>query len=376
MLPSPNLLPPPRRDLIPARRMQSIDAMRVFRCWLVLLLLGSWLSAHASPIAEREKTDVIVLKNGDRLTGRIISAQYGLLQLSSRHSGSVSIEWPSIQSISSKYMFRVERAGGQHFEGLIYTDSGELMVETAAGEVSIPMENVTEMMPYDSSFWQRVYGSVSLGYSYAKISGVAQTSFAFDATYSGADLEATLDASVLATQDSSGTSTNQDEVSSNLFFSRPHNNFWGYVGDVQRNQSLGIDTRIVLGSVLGHRIIESSNTRVSAYMGLVWDQEWSADANGTHSSVEGALGGLWRVFQFSYPKVSLDSSLVLYPSITESPRYRMSANVDLTAKITTRFAIKLSGYLNYDSKPPDPTATSTDYGIVTSLAYQFGSIVQ
>ena len=181
---------------------------------------------------------------------------------------------------------------------------------------------------------------------------------------------------MLATQDSSGTSTNQDEVSSNLFFSRPHNNFWGYVGDVQRNQSLGIDTRIVLGSVIGHRIIESSNTRVSAYMGLVWDQEWSADANGTHSSVEGALGGLWRVFQFSYPKVSLDSSLVLYPSITESPRYRMSANVDLTAKITTRFAIKLSGYLNYDSKPPDPTATSTDYGIVTSLAYQFGSIVQ
>jgi putative salt-induced outer membrane protein YdiY len=74
--------------------------------------------------------------------------------------------------------------------------------------------------------------------------------------------------------------------------------------------------------------------------------------------------------------VTLDSSLVVYPSITDSPRYRVSANVDLTTKISSRFAIKLSGYLNYDSRPPDPTATSTDYGIVTSLAYQFGVIVQ
>jgi hypothetical protein len=356
--------------------MRPRDAMRVFRCSMMLLLLGAWPSAHAALIAEREKTDVIVLKNGDRLTGRIISAQYGMLQLSSRHTGSVSIEWPSIQSISSKYMFRVERAGGQHFEGLISTRSGELLVQTEAGEVGMPMETVVEIMPYDSNFWQRVYGSVSLGYSYAKISGVGQTSFAFDARYSGADLEATLDASALATQNSSGTSTNQDEVSSTVFFPRPHNNFWGYIGDLQRNQNLGIDGRVVLGSVIGHRIIESSTTRVSGYVGLVWDQEWAAANGGTHSSVEGAFGGLWRVFQFSYPKVSLNSSLVLYPSITESPRYRVAANVDLTTKITTRFAIKLSGYFNYDSKPPDTLATGTDYGVVTSLAYQFGSIVQ
>jgi putative salt-induced outer membrane protein YdiY len=74
--------------------------------------------------------------------------------------------------------------------------------------------------------------------------------------------------------------------------------------------------------------------------------------------------------------VSLDSDLIVYPSITESPRYRISADMALTTKISSRFAIKLSGYLNYDSRPPEASATSTDYGVVTSLAYQFGSIVQ
>ena len=161
-----------------------------------------------------------------------------------------------------------------------------------------------------------------------------------------------------------------------VFFPRPNSNFWGYIGDLQRNQSLGVDGRVVGGAAIGHRFVVTTTARVAGYMGLVWDQEWAAGTGGTQSSVEGALGGMWRVFDFTYPKVSLDSSLVLYPSITESPRYRVSANVALTTKITTRLAIKISGYFNYDSRPPEATATSTDYGVVTSLAYQFGSIVQ
>ena len=342
----------------------------------MLLLLGAWSSAQAAPIAEREKTDVITLKNGDRLTGRILSAQYGILQLSSRGAGLVSIEWPSIQAISSKYMFRVEKAGGQHYEGLIYTTEGEFHVNTSTGEFTIPLEDVSQILPYESNFWQRVYGDISLGYSYAKISGVGQTSFEFDANYADARLEATLNASVLATQDSSGTSTNQDDISSTVFFARPNRNFWGYIGELQRNRSLGVDGRATVGTVIGHRMLETGTTRVLGYAGLVYDQEWAAGGSGSRSSLEGALGGTWRVFQFNYPKVSLDSDLIVYPSITESPRYRISADMALTTKISSRFAIKLSGYLNYDSRPPEASATSTDYGVVTSLAYQFGSIVQ
>jgi hypothetical protein len=243
-------------------------------------------------------------------------------------------------------------------------------------QVTIPLENVSQILPYESNFWQRVYGDISLGYSYAKISGVGQTSFEFDANYTDARLEATLNASVLATQDSSGTSTNQDDISSTVFFSRPHRNFWGYIGELQRNRSLGVDGRATVGTVIGHRMLETGTTRVLGYAGLVYDQEWAAGTGGSRSSLEGALGGTWRVFQFNYPKVSLDSDLIVYPSITESPRYRISADMALTTKISSRFAIKLSGYLNYDSRPPEASATSTDYGVVTSLAYQFGSIVQ
>jgi hypothetical protein len=151
---------------------------------------------------------------------------------------------------------------------------------------------------------------------------VAQTSFEFDARYADADLEATLYESALVTQDYSGTSTNQDDVSSTVFFARPNSNFWGYIGNLQRNRSLGVDGRAAVGTVIGHRILETTSTRVAGYMGVVNNQEWAADTGSKRGSLEGALGGEWRVFRFSYPKVSLDSSVIAYPSITESPRYR------------------------------------------------------
>jgi hypothetical protein len=64
-----------------------------------------------------------VLHNGDRITGRILYAQFGYLQLNSEHSGTVAIEWPSIHSIESHYEFRVERAGGRLYTGSIRTSA-------------------------------------------------------------------------------------------------------------------------------------------------------------------------------------------------------------------------------------------------------------
>jgi hypothetical protein len=97
----------PGHFLRAARRTRLMACGRLTGCAILLLWLAVGSSAQAARITERAKTDVIRMKNGDRLTGRIISVQYGILQLSSNGAGGVSIEWPSVEGISSKYMFRV-----------------------------------------------------------------------------------------------------------------------------------------------------------------------------------------------------------------------------------------------------------------------------
>jgi Protein of unknown function, DUF481 len=342
---------------------------------LALLACALWLDTAMG--AERAKTDIVTLQNGDRITCRILYLKYGLLQVNSAHTGSISIEWPSVRSIQSNYSFRVEKFGGQHFAGMISTDPDgkNLRVGTGGDAVIISMQEVTRMLPYESDFWQRINGSVAFGYNFTRSSDVSQLSFQFAEQYSDESREAQLNAQFASTRSSSGDDSTQTEVASYLFFLRPGPNFWGLLSALQRDQNLGIDGRVVFGSVLGRHLYQTGDSRLIGVAGLAVDQEWATDGGKSHSSLESVFGGQWRVFKFSYPKINLNTSLLIYPSITDAPRVRASLNVTLTFKLTDRFSLKLSQFGNYDSRPPNPEAVTLDYGINTSIAYEFGNVV-
>jgi hypothetical protein len=341
------------------------------------LLLCAFFALGPALSTERAKTDLVTLQNGDRLTGRILYVQYGILQLNSMHTGSVSIEWPSVRSIQSSYAFRVERIGGQHFTGVINTDSDgkSLIVGTGEGAVSVPMEQVTRVVPYESDFWQRINGSVAVGYNFTKSSDVSQASFDFNALYSDVALGATLGAHFASTRAPQDNSSATSQIQSTVYFLRPGPNFWGLLGALERDQNLGIDGRALSGAVLGRHLYRTADAQVEGIAGVVFDQEWAAGGGGSQSSVEAVLGGIWRVYKFSYPKVNLDSSLLMFPSLTDAPRLRANLNITLTFKLTDRFSLKLSEFGNYDSRPPAAGAQTLDYGVTTSIAYDFGTVV-
>jgi putative salt-induced outer membrane protein YdiY len=338
---------------------------------LCLLITGQALSA------EREKTDVITLHNGDHYTGRILYAQYGYLHLSAEHSGTVAIEWPSIRSIETVYSFRVERFGGLHYAGPIATtpDGANLIVGSGARAVTMPMREISRLVPYESTFWERIDGSVSLGYSSTKSSGTSEGSFGFKAAYSDVDVDAVLNASALVTKDRTGASTDQDQIQSLTFFLRPSPNFWGLLGNLERDRKLGIDGRVVTGALVGRRLLQAESSRIVGVVGLDFNEEWAAGGYGNRGSVEGVTGAEWKVFKFADPNIKLDASLLLYPSVTDSPRLRSSLNITLTFKLTDRFALKFSENGMYDSRPPVVGAETTDYGGSISISYEFGTVV-
>jgi len=344
--------------------------------WAVAALIcGLYLGRAVA--AERLKTDVITLQNGDRISGRILYAQFGYLQLNSAHSGTVAIEWPSIRSIQSQYAFRVERSGGLFYTGTIHTtaDGAYLVVAVGVANTAIPMPEVIRLVPYEASFWRQLDGSVSVGFSFAKSTDVSQGSLGVNAYYSGADVEAALKASAIITRDQTGATTDQDDIISTVFWLQPNPTFWGLLGALQRDRSVGVDGRAVVGPVLGRRLFQAYYGQASGIVGVVYNQEVAAAEGRNGGSAEAVLGGEWRVFKFYYPKIKLDLSVLLYPSLTESPRLRGSFNTALTFKLTERFALQLSENATYDSRPPKPGASTTDYSIVTSISYEFGPVI-
>ena len=69
------------------------------RKWTVLSVC--LLALLFSPLARAEKTDIVVLKNGDKITGEVKGLERGKLEFSTDSMGTVSIEWEDIQEILS-----------------------------------------------------------------------------------------------------------------------------------------------------------------------------------------------------------------------------------------------------------------------------------
>ena len=94
---------------------------RSFLC--VLLLLVSAAGATA---------DQVTLKNGDRLTGKIVSGDGKTLLLKTEFAGDVTIQWDAITAIESRAEFESHVEGWHRLAGKVTTQDGKFVVAGAA----------------------------------------------------------------------------------------------------------------------------------------------------------------------------------------------------------------------------------------------------
>jgi hypothetical protein len=336
--------------------------------------LASLLACGPAFAYDRDKSDVVTLRNGDHISGDIVSLEYGKLALKTDKAGTVYIEWPAVRSVSSKFAFAVERIGGAKFYGTITTssDGATLVVGAGAGAAHMPMADVERISRYSLSFWNRINGNLAVGFTYTKANDTTVGSINLNTFYRSTTLEGTLNFNSNTTRTSSGDDTYRALLSTTVQFMRQSRNFWGLVGSVERDQALGINARLTAGAALGRQFVQTSFMEVTGIAGVVVAQESITDNPEQQTSLEGVLGVSWRVFRFADPETSLILGVALYPSLTESNRYRGNGNLSLTHKIAGDFTLGLTAYFSADSHPPDPTAEKSDYGVTFNIGYEFG----
>ena len=194
----------------------------------------------------------------------------------------------------------------------------------------------------------------------------------FNANYRSTTIDSSLSFSSNTTKDSSGTTTNRELLSTGVQFLQQSRNFWGLLGSLERDPSLGIDARLVAGAGVGRRFLQTSFSELTGVVGLVGTEEWIVDQSEPRASVEAVVGGSWQVFKFIEPKTRLNLSLYVFPSLTEKGRYRSTGDLSLTHKFPHDITVGLTGYLSYDNQPPEPGAEKSDYGVTFNLGYTFG----
>jgi hypothetical protein len=339
-----------------------------------VVLLAGVLACTSAFAYERDKSDVITLRKGDHISGDIVSLEYGVLTVSTDDMSTVSIEWHAVKSVTSKFAFGVEKRGGVKFYGPISTtpDGTSLVVGEGAEARKIPMADVERISRYSYTVWNRITGNLSVGFSYAKSSGISVGNFNLNADYRSTATYATLTASSNVTNSPEEGRTERDRIASIVYFLRQSRNFWALIGSLERDQQLGIDARLLGGAALGRRFVQTTLTELTGAVGLVGSEEWPAGGSAAQSSLEVFLGATWQVFKFTDPKTRLILGLALYPSLTDSGRYRGTGNLSLIHKFAGDFTLGLEGYWSYDNRPPEATAEKMDYGVTFNLGYSFG----
>jgi len=345
------------------------------RALITAVLLSIFTQLHPAPAAARDKTDVVIMRNGDRLTGEVKGLEYGILELSTDHMGTVKIEWPEIASIESKISFDVERIGGERSNGTLTTTNGKLVIADGAAEAeSVSLASVTRLSELQAGFWQRVNGTFSVGFNYTKSSDISVGNLGLTSQYVGEQVHSTVDISANRTSSPGQEPTDQESIQSTVQFLSDKPRFWVLLNTLESNEQLGIERRLQSGAAVARYFKQTAYSELTGYGGLAINAERTTGVDSNQTSVEGVIGGQWRIFRFTEPDVSLTAQAALYPSITEQGRYRSSLNVNLARDLIKDFTLSLTVYQSYDSDPPAESSgdiNKKDYGIVTSFGYKF-----
>jgi hypothetical protein len=288
--------------------------------------------------------------------------------------GTIEIEWDEIAWLTSPFGFEVELQNGFMYLGRFGRpqDEGTLRIESAEGEaVEIGLGRVIRINAIEDSFWRRIDGSLSLGFSYTKASDVATLSFGTDASYRKPRFLYTFDLNAIVTSQEARPTTRRADLSfSYVRFRRNRVFVQGNTG-AQTNDELGIDLRVLLGGGVGRHWRQTNRTLFYSSGGLAATEEWLAGTSESQTNLELYVTTVYEFFQYDTPKSDIVVSLTLYPSLTDWGRVRTEFDSSIRRELIKDFFLDVSLYASGDSRPPQTAVATLDYGIVLSLGWTF-----
>ena len=321
---------------------------------------------------QAQKTDVVVMTNGDRITGEVEDLSHGTLDYSTDDMGRLSIEWNHVVQLSSRQTFEVTLKSGQKLFGSLVegAQDGSLAISGAAVN-TVPIGQVVGIVPVNQKFLHRFSGSVDLGLTYAKANGNVQLTSAGGVRYRENRFDTSLQFSTYLQDQSGSDQITEHNVS--IGAQRELGRRWsaGVLGQWQQNDELNLALRTTLGAVAMRTLVENNREEMRIPVGLVVNMEEFYSSDSSLTSLEALLGIDVAAYRFDSPKLDLSGSARAFPSLTEAGRVR--AQVELRVKYELFHDFFLGARLSdsYDSDPPESGAAKNDVTTALTIGWSF-----
>jgi hypothetical protein len=315
---------------------------------------------------------VIVLLNGDRITGEVRQMRQGKVEVKTDDAGTLSIKWDKVASVTTAASYDVTMRDSRRLFGRLRpAAAGSLDLVADNGSVTtIGLAEIVWFARIKDTFWSRFEGSLDLGGSYTRSSGIADVALEADAQYRRPSYRYSAAFSTNLTRDDSGNSTsryslgvNYRKFLSNQWFVSPLALFEG-------NRDLGFTFRGSGALSVGRYVLQSNRAEVMLAGGLSVGREDPVDASAV-SNVD-ALGAFdVSIFTYDYPTTRIDFSSLVFPSLDDPGRVRINADGKVKRELFRDFFVGVSAYDAFDSKPKAAEARRNDFGAAVSFGWSF-----
>lgn len=332
--------------------------------------------------------DQITLKNGDRISGTIISADTKALVIKTDYADAVTIKMDFVQQIESSQPLYVGTKAGQTIVGPVTTNDSKLAVATKeSGNVDVSRANVTSLRDADEQkkaeealnrlqhprlgdLWGGTFDT-GLGLVRGN-SDSTNFTFGLNAVRASSRDKITLYSnSAFARSAVNGvTSTTAQSIAGGVRYdlNLSQKAFGFGTVDLFNDRFQDLDLRTVIGAGGGYHAINNKRTTFNVLFGGTFNREFFTTFN--RSSAEILLGEtLSHKFLASS---SFFESVFFYPNMSSTGDYRSTISLGLVTKLTKLLSWQTSFNDYYLSDPP-AGKKSNDLLFSTGLRLTFGN---
>jgi putative salt-induced outer membrane protein len=333
------------------------------------------------------RADLVVLENGDRLTGTIVKSDQEMLSFDSQYAGVVNLPWSAVVSIESSAPVYVGIEGGPMAVGPLSTVNNQYQIVTEnAGAITAPKEavefirSVEQQAAYEreierlrnpglTDLWT---GFVNLGYAQARGNSDTQSlNFGANANRTTTrDKIGVTFTSVYASNDTTGESiVTANAIRGGLSYNLNLSPQWFVFAstDLEFDEFQNLDLRFAPAGGFGFKAVNTRRTKFDIFGGSSLNREFfSTGLNRT--SAEGLIG---EEFSFQYSSFgSLQQKMSIYPNLSDPGVFRVSFDTTADTRVNRWLSWQVSLSDRYLSNPVDGRKKN-DVLLTTGLRINF-----
>jgi hypothetical protein len=335
----------------------------------------------ATPLFAREKTDVIVMKNGDRITCEIKGLDAGVLYVSIDYvDGTTSVDWSKVAHLESAQLFIVRTQDGSVHKGTLKTVETEAqmpvriqILESPERKAVVDKPQIVNMAETSEKFRQRFNGAINWGIIYSKGNNSTQYNLGSQVEYLRPRWSVQANLSSSLSSSTGTTASTQNRLNLNGLHLLPWNNyFYAVVGNFLQSSEQGIRLQTSLGGGIGRYLKNTNLATISVMGGVAWqgtDYQTAAVAVSRQNEAAALIAADVKFFRFS--KTNLDINALVFPALSEPGRVRFNTTASCYVKLVKNLSWNISFYGNWDNRPP-ANFSGSDYGSSSGISWTFG----